>query len=234
MLLTDVQRAAPGGYAERVDAAGWTDAALSQLAEYGLLLESDPQLPCLTAIVAGGPIRGSWWGNPAARGTYDVLLALEDHPDALRTKLVNGKVTYVHRTLWPALLGVALAGEPWQSRALAPAAQWLLEEVRANAELRLDLVAPPPEVKRKALLEAGRDLERRLLVYGGQMHTESGAHTRVLETWAQWREVPEHQVTPLLAEEGRSVLDARMARLNDIHDANARLPWHASTVPVER
>src|SRR5437879_2008226 len=99
-----------------MDVAIWVHTALRALTETGLLLESDRQLPSVTAIVAGGPIRGSWWGNPAACGTYQVLVALEDHPDALRTKLINGKVTYVHRTLWPALLGVALARDAWQLR----------------------------------------------------------------------------------------------------------------------
>ena len=80
-------------YARVVDVAIWVHSALHSLTETGLLLESDRQLPSVTAIVAGGPIRGSWWGNPAARGAYQVLVALEDHPDALRTKLINGKVT---------------------------------------------------------------------------------------------------------------------------------------------
>jgi hypothetical protein len=205
----------------------WEKIAVHRLRTVGLLMESDARLPCVTTIVAGEPIHGSWWGNPAARGTYEVLNALEDHPDALRTKLLDGKVTYVHRKLWPALLGVALGHEAWQSHGLAVAAQWLLDEVSANGELRLDLVSPPPEIPRKALLDAARDLERRLLVHATEMHTERGAHARVLETWQQWLAAPQHQVTPLSADEGRALLAARLLQLNEACGANARLPWQA-------
>jgi hypothetical protein len=208
-----------------VDLAVWIDAALRSLSGDGLLLESDPHLPSVTAIVAGEPIRGSWWGNPAARGTYQVLLALEDHPDALRTKLINGKVTYVHRSLWPALLGVALAQEPWQLRALSQPACWLLEEVDAHAEVRLDLITPPAGVPRKALLLAARELERRLLVHGTEMHTPSGAHARLLETWKEWQSAVNHRVLPLSPEEGRAVLASRLAHLNETCGVEARLPW---------
>jgi len=211
--------------------AEWVDAALQRLRADGLLLESDPRLPCITAIVAGEPIRGGWWGNPSARGTFEVLNAVEDHPDALRTKLIDGKVTYVHRALWPAVLGVALAHEAWQVHALPTAAQWLLDEVGANGEVRLDLVTPPADVPRKALLDAARALERRLLVHATEMHTESGAHARVLETWQLWQAPPEHQVVPLSGEAGRAVLASRLAELNDACAANARLPWQ---MPAER
>jgi hypothetical protein len=208
-----------------MDVAMWVHSALHSLTETGLLLESDPQLPSVTAIVAGGPIRGSWWGNPAARGAYQVLVALEDHPDALRTKLINGTVTYVHRTLWPALLGVALARDASQLRALSHPARWLLEEVNANAELRLDLVTPPAGVLRKALLEAARELERRLLVHATEMHTPSGAHARLLQTWQEWQAAPNHQVVPLSPEDGRALLASRLAHLNETCGAAARLPW---------
>src|SRR6185437_13070073 len=133
--------------------------------------------------------------------------------------------TYVHRGLWPAVLGVAVAWEGWQVQDLPPAARWLLEEIDANGEVRLDLLAPPADVTHKALLDAARDVERRLLVHGTEMHTESGAHARVLETWKQWLTAPEHQVTPLTAEEGRDLLDSRLKKLNETCGASARLPW---------
>jgi len=105
------------------------------------------------------------------------------------------------------------------------AAKWLLDEVSASGELRLDLVSPPSEVPRKALLEAARELERRLLVHGTEMHTESGAHARVLETWQLWLAAPDHQVAPLRAVESRTVLASRLAQLNEACVASARLPW---------
>ncbi|MDA2934727.1 hypothetical protein MYX82_10350, partial [Acidobacteria bacterium AH-259-D05] len=35
-----------------------------QLQTWGLLLESDAILPSVSALVAGAPVRGSWWGHP--------------------------------------------------------------------------------------------------------------------------------------------------------------------------
>lgn len=60
-------------------------------------------------MIAGEPIRirGSWWGHPAGRAIYDALNSLADSPDVVSTRLVGGKVTLIHRRLWPALVRVA-------------------------------------------------------------------------------------------------------------------------------
>ncbi|RYA90567.1 hypothetical protein, partial [Enterobacter cloacae complex sp. 742-ADZ3-9B] len=49
------------------------------------------------ALVAGTPVRGSWWSHPAGRAIYAVTQMLERHPDALSVRLVGGKVTWAHR-----------------------------------------------------------------------------------------------------------------------------------------
>jgi hypothetical protein len=38
---------------------------------------------------------------------FDTLAVLDDSPDVVRLRLVNGKVTLVHRRLWPALVRIA-------------------------------------------------------------------------------------------------------------------------------
>ena len=82
--------------------------ALALLAEHGMLLESARgPLPSVAALVAGGPIRGSWWAHPNSHEIYAVVNGLADSPDVLRMRLVGGKVTLVHRRLWPALVRVA-------------------------------------------------------------------------------------------------------------------------------
>ncbi|MBV8087842.1 MAG: hypothetical protein JO247_23785, partial [Chloroflexi bacterium] len=91
---------------------------LAAVTEQGLLLMQDQRLPSVAGIVTGGPLRGSWWGHPSGTWIYHTILALEDHPDLLDTKLIDGKVTYVHRRLWPALLSVGLSREPWQTKGL--------------------------------------------------------------------------------------------------------------------
>src|SRR6266704_523157 len=70
---------------------------LEALEKYGLLLESDAQLPSLVSIVAGGPVRGSWWGHASGNIIYEVGNRLANHPDVLVIKLVSGKVTFVQR-----------------------------------------------------------------------------------------------------------------------------------------
>ncbi len=73
-----------------------------------MLLESARgPLPNVAELIAGEPIRGSWWGHPAAHAIYDALNRLAESPNVARTRLVNGKVTLVHRRLWPALVRVA-------------------------------------------------------------------------------------------------------------------------------
>jgi len=77
---------------------------LPVLAEHGMLLESARgPIPNGAELAAGEPIRGSWWAHPAAHQIYDVLNGLRDSPDVVRLRLINGKVTLVHRRVWPAL-----------------------------------------------------------------------------------------------------------------------------------
>ena len=63
--------------------------------------------PSLAEAVAGGPIRGSWWGHPKGHEIFRAADAVSESPDILVCKLISGKVTYVHRRLWPALVRLA-------------------------------------------------------------------------------------------------------------------------------
>ena len=81
---------------------------MEALVEHGMLLESARgPLPSVAEIVAGEPIRGSWWGHRAGHAIFAAINTLADSPDVVRTRLVNGKVTLIHRRLWPALVRVA-------------------------------------------------------------------------------------------------------------------------------
>ena len=64
-------------------------------------------VPSLAEAVAGERIRGSWWGHPKGRDIYRAAEAVCDSPDVLVCKLVEGRITYVHRRLWPALVKLA-------------------------------------------------------------------------------------------------------------------------------
>jgi hypothetical protein len=84
--------------------------ALAFIERHGIVLErAKGRIPNLVDAVAGEPVRGSWWPHPEARRIYDILGAIHDSPDVLRCRLVDAKVTYAHRRVWPALVCLALA-----------------------------------------------------------------------------------------------------------------------------
>jgi len=75
---------------------------------HGIVLQAARgPVPSLAEAIARGPIRGSWWGHPKGQEIFRVADAVSDHPDVLVCKLVDGKVTYVHKRLWPALVKLA-------------------------------------------------------------------------------------------------------------------------------
>jgi hypothetical protein len=74
----------------------------------GIVLESG-QGPVrnLAEAVAGERIRGSWWGHPKGRSIFAATRAVRGSPDVLACRLLGGKVTYIHRRLWPAVVRLA-------------------------------------------------------------------------------------------------------------------------------
>lgn len=141
----------------------------------------------LVEAVVGGPVKGSWWGHPQGGLIYALAGALEDSPDVLVVKLAAGKVTFVHRRLWPALLRLASdAGHRRRAlRHLGAEARRLLARVERVGELRLDELARTPQ-RRRALKAAAQELERRLLAFGTSVHTAQGRHATVLRSWRSW------------------------------------------------
>jgi hypothetical protein len=84
--------------------------ALDFVKRHGAVLESAKgSVPSLAQAIAGEPIRGSWWGHPKGNQIYMLLNDVSDSPDVMRCRLVDGKITLVHRRLWPALVKMASA-----------------------------------------------------------------------------------------------------------------------------
>lgn len=82
--------------------------ALAFVRTHGVVLESGiGPVPSLAGEIAGGPIRGSWWGHARSKEIFVLTRALRDCPDVLVCRLAGGKITYVHRRLWPALVRVS-------------------------------------------------------------------------------------------------------------------------------
>jgi hypothetical protein len=89
--------------------------AISFIHEHGVVLASAiGPVPRLTEAIVNGPVKGSWWAHPKSRHIFAVLQAVADSDDVLVCRLVNGKVTFVHRRLWPALVRVAKRFPPAQ------------------------------------------------------------------------------------------------------------------------
>ena len=82
--------------------------AIALVARSGVLLESARgPAPSLAAAIAGEAIRGSWWTHLKARAIFRATRAVRDSPEVLVCRLLGGKITYVHRRLWPALVRLA-------------------------------------------------------------------------------------------------------------------------------
>jgi hypothetical protein len=180
---------------------------LAALARHGLLLKQDKALPSVVGLVTGEALASSWWNHPFAHDILALLEALSDRPDAVETKLIGGKVTFVSKTLWPALLGVATSDEAWQHSGLSPAASRLFGAVTRTGEHE----ASGPTVK---------ELEERLLVRTAQRHSPSGRHVLVLESWARWAK--RNAVTALSVAEARTALESATRSLGAPLEA---LPW---------
>ena len=95
------------GIDDRIDVQSSMD-ELDWLREQGVVMQSARgPVPSLAERVAGGPIRGSWWGHPSGHEIYRVLNEVRASPDVIAVRLINGKVTLIHRRLWPALVRAA-------------------------------------------------------------------------------------------------------------------------------
>ncbi|MBI3450325.1 MAG: hypothetical protein HY049_15600 [Acidobacteria bacterium] len=123
--------------------------ALTFVRKHGVVLMSARgPVPSLVEAVAGEPIKGSWWSHPDAHRIYGIVESVCDSKDVMLCRLVSGKVTLVHRRVWPALVRLA---ERWPKSALAaerqehtergshrvvstPYPKWVPEKVAAEAK----------------------------------------------------------------------------------------------------
>ena len=81
---------------------------LEWVREQGIVLQSARgPVPNLAEYVAGEPIRGSWWGHASGHEIFAVLSRVLNSTDVIATRLADGKITLIHRRLWPALVRVA-------------------------------------------------------------------------------------------------------------------------------
>jgi hypothetical protein len=132
--------------------------ALAFVCTHGVVLESGTgPVPSLAAAVAGEPIRGSWWAHSRGRDIYAATRAIRDSTDVLVCRLVDGKITYVHRRLWPALVRLSDRfphSRLGQIREVHTASgKHVIEESRFPAWVSSEVTAQAADLDEKSALE---------------------------------------------------------------------------------
>src|SRR5277367_4904261 len=163
---------------------------LDQLREFDMLPTSDPAIG------------------------YRLAIELRDHPDVLTIKLLSGKITFIHRPLWPAVFAIGTARELWQTRRLSKDAAALLQQSDQEGKLM-------------SSGDAVRELEARLLVHAQSVHTGRGFHMKQVLSWKAWAESAKLSAVELTPLEGKAQMEAVVARLNAHRGARGTLPWQA-------
>ena len=125
------------------------EGAVAFVREHGVVLASAKgAVPRLTEAIVDEPIKGSWWVHPKSHQIFAILQAVTESEDILVCRLVDGKVTLVHRRLWPALVRVAGRFPPNQTAQVreehtpsgqhasreVPFPKWVPAEVKKEAE----------------------------------------------------------------------------------------------------
>ena len=196
-----------------------------ELERIGLLMQHDAELPSFTTLAAGEPIRGSWWADPRCHEIYDLMQVFHDRKDVLTAKVVNRKVTLVHARLWPALLAVAQDPAPERTRKLADVGKRLYERVTEQGVARADELRKSGFADTAEITKAARELEAKLLVHADDVHTESGAHAKVLQTWKRWAEERGVAAGALTVAQAKQQLEQAVQTLSVGASRPARVPW---------
>jgi hypothetical protein len=79
--------------------------ALAFVRKHGVVLVSAKgPVPRLVDAIVDQPVKGSWWAHPQGRHIFRVLQTVTESDAVLQCRLVDDKITLVHRRLWPALV----------------------------------------------------------------------------------------------------------------------------------
>ena len=131
--------------------------AMAFVKTHGIVLASAKgPFPRLTDAIASEPVRGSWWGHPKGKEIFRILRGVAESDDVLVCRLYGGKVTYVHRRLWPALVRAAAHFKPEQLAQLR-------EEHTVSGKHVTHEIAYPGWVPAKTRVTAGKLTESEAL-----------------------------------------------------------------------
>ena len=199
---------------------------LKELRRYGLLLESDKFLPSVVGTITGKKISRSWWGHKKGNEIFRALHELSDRKDVLMTKLISGKVTFIHKKLWMDFLTVANSNELWQLEALSNEASKLLKMVNKKGIIHTEKLPKNLFNTPNKIGAVVRELEKRILVYSFQTHTDMGAHAKTIENWAHWmrrKKIPSKQIVSV--QDAKAKFENLVSGLNRKFGGNGKLPW---------
>jgi hypothetical protein len=133
------------------------EAAMSFVRQHGVVLVSAKgPAPRLTEAIAREPIKGSWWAHRKSHQIFAILQQLGDSPDILVCRFLAGRVTFVHRRLWPAIVKLA---SRFQADQLAQVRQ---EHTASGRHVNHIVEYPkwvPPEILEEAKLLALQEAE---------------------------------------------------------------------------
>jgi hypothetical protein len=147
--------------------------AMAFVQERGVVLASAKgNAPNLVEAIVGQPVSGSWWAHPEAKHIYATLCAVTESEEVLVCRLVGGKITLVHRRLWPALARLA-------DRFLPEQISWIRQEYTAAGRHVSHAVLFPEWVPRTVMEEAGAFSDQEALAVLAAWLPSPGSSTRV-------------------------------------------------------
>lgn len=89
--------------------------ALAFIRRHGLVLEAaHGEVPSLVEAIVGATMHGNWWAHPRGKEIFAITRAVRASRQVLVCRLVAGRITLVHRRLWPALVRSASHFRPEQ------------------------------------------------------------------------------------------------------------------------
>ncbi|HZY71296.1 MAG TPA: hypothetical protein VFF67_10025 [Thermoplasmata archaeon] len=204
------------------------------LAKYGLLPVSDPEFPSVTSLVAGRPVRGSWWGHPSGQTIYRILTELEEGRRTVCARIIDGKMTFLGRPLARALFSIVARTRPWQLDGLPAAAGALHRFVVRRGAVRHDQLPAPPAGVGDSWRPMIRLLESRMLLSVGSVHTEFGRHELELYSWANRRAWYRIRAPGASESWGRGKIEEAVDRWTRSGPRLVALPWRPKRGPRRR
>jgi len=144
--------------------------AIQFVKKHGVVLESaHGSVPNLAETVAGERIRGSWWAHPKGQVIFQLTRAVRNSDDILVCRLMHGKVTYVHRRLWSALVRLA---KQFDKKSLGR----IREVHTSRGEHVLQIASFPLWVPERVKLSAGKMSETDAVSQLGEYYLQNRRH----------------------------------------------------------